>query len=302
MSVGFITLRLQDGLPPSEGVALGLGAIAGAALLTGAVRTEDAAASGVASTHLLTDTELRRDKRPGDRWVLVYGAPSSGKSSLIDAMLRATESGRVGRRGWRAARARRDNDAPIDQVAEIELSSGDGAAVTVRVLETSRMDIVPTGRALGEMDVILLVFDPTQLASVAETFPQGVRPPSPIAEDGDHVVLQCATMIARSTAETQPVVWAVISKADLIRFSVAPALVAFPVSVGPAWLDQMARMQLPERRRLGRALGLSQLTQDQDSFGWGGGSPLLAQERAQARSEQSFGGAEILAAILDYVA
>src|SRR5690606_15660899 len=129
--------------------ALAVSAAFGSLLLSASVRAERDPRLALESPNLLSDAEVGRTKDESECWILVTGAPSCGKSNLIDAMLRAVADAPQGRQRWRALGAPRMNQAPGWLVVETDLTSMDGRLLRSRIVETSRIDLIPTRNGLA---------------------------------------------------------------------------------------------------------------------------------------------------------
>ena len=253
---------------------------------------------------LLPDREIRAAlggaKPDGDRWVLVTGAARSGKTDLVEQLRAAAAPGSEFRPH---APPRRSGEADGARVVELNLLDRLGGKARLWFWE-SRAAEGPPDRipALRRFDGVVLAVDPAQAAPVAGTFPPGLAEgEAPV--DVDRQVLGLA---AAGGGDRPRGIWAVITKADLIRYSVADALLEFPVRVGPEWRAQMSALPLDyagqNRRELARRLGLGSLADDPAAFAWGTGSPYLAYSPGRARAgSEAFGGADLLRNIRDAV-
>ena len=281
-------------------------AAAGAALAWTADRRRAADADGE-DGGLLPDREieaaLRRGKPDGDRWVLVAGAAASGKSALVEQMLAAARTGEAYR--LHAPTRRSEERDGARRVAELNVIDRNGGRARLWFWESRTLEAPGDLPALGDFDGVVLAADPTRAAAVADTFPPGLAPEGgPV--DVDREVLR----LAEAFAERAPGrgAWPVITKADLIRYSVAEPLLAFPVRTGPEWYDQMANMEIgiqdeiPRRgtgRYLADSLGLGCFARD-GTVAWSSGNPYLAYSPARAVSGRSpFGGEKLLRGIYE---
>lgn len=262
---------------------------------------------------LLPDREIRAAiegaKPDGDRWVLVTGAARSGKTALVEQLHDAAVSGDAF--PLHAPTRRSVEDAGV-RVTEINPIDRRGGAARLWLWESRAFEGLP-GRlpALRRFDGVVLAVDPVRAAPVAATFPPGLADgEGPV--DVDQQVLRLADAIGAGGGAGPRGVWAVITKADLIRFSVAEALLAFPVRSGPDWRAQMSSLHVDfaeparrgqTRRELARCLGLDCLDREhRPAFRWGTDSPYLAHSPGRSRAgREPFGGANLLRNIRDAV-
>ena len=279
-------------------------AAAGAALAWTADRRRAPDADGE-DGGLLPDREieaaLRRGKPDGDRWVLVAGAAASGKSALVEQMLAAARTGEAYR--LHAPTRRSEERDGARRVAELNVIDRNGGRARLWFWESRTLEAPERLPSLGDFDGVVLAADPTRAAAVADTFPPGLAPEGgPV--DVDREVLR----LAEAFAEDGPPrgLWPVITKADLIRYSVAEPLLAFPVRTGPEWYAQMANMDMGldpplrgTRRYLAERIGLGCLARDHP-IAWRSGNPYLAYSPTRAVSGRPpFGGDDLLRGIRD---
>ncbi len=191
---------------------------------------------------MLSDDELGRGKTAADRWVLVAGAAGSGKTTLVEAMIDEARP-----RLTASARSAEDGDL---RVSEFVLRDGRGDVRTLRFWEAPTIET--SGRMLPpltDFDAIALVVDPTQHEPIADSFPGALRDGRGCADANDEV-LRLADVLGGGC-----VVWAVATKADLLRLSVHPPLVE-SLPVGSGWYRQlrdliwMPRLSSPVQRYL----------------------------------------------------
>lgn len=278
--------------------ALAGGVMAGALLMSSAVMHRPPTEGD--SSLFITDRELGQPRPPDHLWILVTGAPGSGKSALIDAMARHSRAGRSGRR-WRLADQARTGTTQQAQATDLPLQSVDRQSVTLRFWESSRSDPGPDGQPLTEMNGIVFVIDPTRQAGLASSFPGTFRSPERTEFDqvpGALNMLRMAEDASRERRDAPIQIWVVISKADLLRFSIERRLINFPIHVGPSWYPQVTAMGLGERSRLAAAMGLPALTTEFGSLGWGGGSPWFAYSSGPA-GPPDFGAPQLLDTMLE---
>ncbi|MCY4509050.1 MAG: hypothetical protein OXG35_19145, partial [Acidobacteria bacterium] len=169
---------------------------------------------------------------------------------------------------------------------------GRGGAMKLRFWEARSVE----GRrrrlpSLSDFDAVVLVVDPTQHVPIAGSFPDTLRDGREPADANDDVLRLAEVLDGGCT------VWAVATKADLLRLSVHPPLVD-SVPVGPGWYSRLRDMSVVERRPLVEELDLRQLlVEHQPAFAWGRGSPLLA-FAGDARDDR-FGARDLLRALLE---
>ena len=227
---------------------------------------------------LLTDAELGH-KAVSDRWVLVAGPAASGKTTLIEGMVRAAHP-------LIAAPLRNSEDGDL-RVTELVLGTLRLRFWEARSIEGRRRRLP----SLSDFDAVVLVVDPTQHMPIAGSFPDTLRDGREPADANDDVLRLSEVLDGGCT------VWAVATKADLLRLSVHPPLVD-SVPVGPGWYRRLRDMSVVERRPLVEELDLSQLlVEHQPAFAWGRGSPLLA-FAGDARDDQ-FGARDLLRALIE---
>lgn len=235
---------------------------------------------------VLPDSELRRGKTRSDRWVLVTGASHSGKTALVDTMIAVPSLPLAGA-------VRRAEDGEL-RATELGVRDRRGSVWTLRVWEAPSID-GHRGRlpSLDDFDAVVLTVDPVQHAPIADSFPDVLREGRTPA-DANGSVLHLAGALPGG-----PRVWAVATKADLLRFSVHPELLDLPLRTGPGWYEQVRSMSVEERRRLADALGLDQLTREHEpAFTWGTGSPLFAY-RGGSGDQKPFGAPELMNSMLE---
>lgn len=239
--------------------------------------------------------ELRRPKEAGDCWVLVTGAPGAGKTALIGRMVaEAHNSVRL------AAPPRRGAHLDL-RATELLARRADGGARRLRLWEHSWDEGggLPARPARGDVDGVALVIDGTGVSGTAHSFPPAVRTGAAI--DANARALAVAEWLPRGRP-----VWLVVTKADLLRLSVHPALIG-SLRVGPDWNDQLRGFGPLERDDLARAVGIAEQGGSADAngaapFERGQGSPFLACAGRGGDGEGAFGGAELLRTVVDILA
>ena len=233
---------------------------------------------------VLSDDELRRGKTGSDHWVLVVGPAASGKTALVGGMI-----GEARTRMRAPSRSAEDGDL---RVTELGLSDRRGAELKLRFWETCSIEghrrRLPS---LSDFDAVVLVVDPTQHKPIAGSFPDTLRDGSEPTDANDDVLQLSEALSGGCT------VWAVVTKADLLRLSVHPPLVD-SLPVGPGWYGRLRDMSVLDRHPLVQELDLGQLlVEHQPAFEWGTGSPLFA-FAGDARGDP-FGARDLLGALLD---
>lgn len=257
-----------------------------------ALLVEQSGSISVAAEAVLLDHEVRRPKADRDRWVLVIGPAGAGKSTLVDLMGRVAVAAPARSEWHTTGPVRLSGTTYTGRVTEIPIERQSGEC-TLRFWER---DHVPNATdqfpSIREIDAIIVVADPTQLTGIATSFPAGIRD-SPVREhDANVTLLDIATKA--QTANVEPTVWLVVSKPDLLRFSIHPRLVGLPIHLGPRWRKQMATMQPQERRDLVGALGVERALDVGNHFSWGAGNPLVAYARPADGRSDSFGHDSLL--------
>ena len=241
----------------------------------------------------LSGAELRRMKITGDFWVLVVGPRKSGKSALVDRMVQSA----VDRRSRiMTATVPRTGTLGDSRVTEVHLDVADGCAL--RFWETTYAAGSPASQPpLQDFDALIVVIDPTQLEHLSSSFPSRLRVPGGTF-DGNGLILSLEDALSQSAVPPR-LTWVVLSKVDLLRFSIAPPLVRFPIHIGHSWHTQMANMPLPECRRLLGALNVLRAIEPSTQLTWGTASPLnIFSGTIPGGAVPEFGGADLF----DYVA
>ena len=232
-----------------------------------------------AAVGVLPDGEWRRRKTQADRWVLVLGSAASGKTMFVEALIREC----------RPHMTTRVRSAQYDglRVSEVSLSDRRFRFWEARSIGRDRGRLRP----LTDFDAVVLVVDPTQHTPIAGSFPATLRDGREATDANDDVLRLSEALHGSCT------VWAVVTKADLLRLSVhSPLIDAVPV--GPAWYPALRDMDVTRRRPLAEALQLGQLLREhQPAFDWGTRSPLFA-FAGNARRDP-FGARELLSALFD---
>lgn len=234
--------------------------------------------------------ELRRSKEAGDCWVLVTGAPGSGKTALIERMVAGA------RRSMRLVAPPRRGAHRELRATELPARGADGSARRLRLWEHTWDEGLPAQPARGDIDGVALVIDGTGVSGTAHSFPPAVRTGDAI--DANARALAVAEWLPRGRP-----VWLVVTKADLLRLSVHPALVG-SLKVGPDWNDQLRAFGPLERDDLARAIGIAEHGSGTDAgpFERGQGSPFLAYAGRGETGEGAFGGAELFRTVVDTLA
>ena len=239
-----------------------------------------------AAAEVLSDDEMRRDKTASDRWVLVSGPAGAGKSALVEGMIAAA--------GPRLAGPVRSGEDGSLHATEFAVRRRDGSEAVLRLWESRAIEGGRHGPLppLAEFDAVVLVIDPTQHAPIADSFPDALRDGRESADANERLLQLAGALRGRRVW-----VWAVVTKADLLRFSVHPPLIE-SLSAGPGWHERVGTLDVTGRRPLTDALDLGQVARDhQPAFAWGTSSPLFAYV-GDARREP-FGARDLAEAILD---
>lgn len=116
----------------------------------------------------LSARELWR-KEADDCWVLVTGAPRSGKTALIARMVEAA-SGYV-----QLAAPVRHGEGDGLLVTELSAQRADGSARRLRLWEHTRETDLPARPAPGDLDGVVHVIDGTRVNGTADSFTPAVR-------------------------------------------------------------------------------------------------------------------------------
>ena len=240
----------------------------------------------------LSDAEARRSKTGDDLLVLVLGPRGSGKTALVDGVARAVGSHPTV--GLQLVRPARNWEGDGTRLTELVLQIGSDLR-TLRFWETrsipgSEGSLLST---LRDFDCVVVIIDPTRLAGVADDFPGHLSPPE-LRYDANRLILSLVEAIPNGHT---PLVLAALTKSDLLRFAVTPALVRFPIAVGPSWHQQLSTMLQPDRWALLDALEVRLAYARTARFDWGQGSPVFT-FGLQSQAFDSFGHAELFKAIM----
>ncbi len=283
------------GLIASGGAVVGAGVmLLGAAVVA---RRESRAPRGDATPDpTLTPAEIWRPKAEDDRWILVTGAPASGKTTLVNRMVDAAlsppdfQQGSSQRLPWAGApRIGEDDDV---RVTELPLLA-DGRRQNVRLWERSWGESEQPGPAARDLDAIVLTIDPTCVKQTASTFPDALKA-GPESVDVNQEVLTLDGALEQASRRDAATCHVII-KADLIRFSVDPELVGL-VKAGSGWQEQFRTYHVFERRGVAEHLGID--TQDRTAMEQVQGSPFLTYAGRGDAGIGSFGFDSILENII----
>ena len=237
--------------------------------------------------------DLRQAKEDGDCWLLVTGAPGAGKTALIERMVAQAH------RSLRLAAPPRQGAHRDLRATELSTRQADGSARRLRLWEHTWDEGLPAQPASGDIDGVALVIDGTGVRGTADRFPPAVRTGDAI--DANARALAVAEWLPRGRP-----VWLVVTKADLLRLSIHPALME-RLKVGPDWDDQLRAFDPVRRSELARDLGVAEqggdtATDGTAPFERGQGSPFLAYAGRGDTGEGAFGGAELLRTIVGTLA
>lgn len=247
--------------------------------------SEDAA---IDVTQPLSTAEMRRAKTQEDTWVLVTGSQASGKTALVKRLI--AEARRFGPIRL-ASPARTGEDVGV-RVTELRLS-GPGREATLRFWERAWGEGSPSQPALRDLDGVVVTIDPTSVIGTARTFPSEMKAgPAVVDVNAEAIALDASLAKAGQRA----VVWQVITKTDLIRFSIEKALVKL-VKAGTGWHEQLREFDIPRRRDLAACLGVD--TSDRRAMPQGQGSPFLAYSGRGTLGNGAFGADPLFRAIVD---
>lgn len=240
--------------------------------------------------------ELWRQKEAGDCWVLVTGAPRSGKTALISRMVEAASA------YVQLAAPVRHGEGDGLCVTELSARGADGSARRLRfwkhTRETRETDL-PARPAAGDLDGVVHVIDATRVRGTADSFPPAVRAGDAI--DADAGTLALAAWLPRGRY-----LWLAITKANLLRLSIAPELVE-QLKVGRDWNDHLRNLNPPERGKLAETIGATEhggdmVNDGKAPFERGQGSPFLVYAGRGDAGDGAFGGAELVRLIVDTLA
>ena len=242
----------------------------------------------------LSPRELWRPKEAGDCWVLVTGAPRSGKTALIARMV---ASGYV-----QLAAPVRHGEGDGLFATELLARGADGGARRLRFWEHTREADLPGRPVADDLDGVVHVIDATRVRGTADSFPPAVRA-------GDAIDADAGTLALAEWLPKGRPVWLAITKADLLRLSIAPELVG-RLEVGPGWRDQLRNLTPGQRAELARSIGAAGHGGDtvhdgQAPFERGQGSPFLVYAGRGDAGDGAFGGAGsagLVGAIVDTLA
>lgn len=241
----------------------------------------------------LSPRELWRPKEAGDCWVLVTGAPRSGKTALIARMVEAASA------YVQLAAPVRHGEGDGLCATELSAQGADGSARRLRFWKHTRETDLPGRPAAGDLDGVVHVIDATRVRGTADSFPPAVRAGDAI--DADEGTLALAAWLPKGRP-----VWLAITKADLLRLSIAPKLVG-RLEVGPGWREQLRNLAPVQRAELARSIGAAEHGGDTvhdggAPFERGQGTPFLVYAGRGDAGDGAFGGAGLVGAIVDTLA
>ena len=233
----------------------------------------------------LTLADIRRPKTPDDCWVLVTGPRSSGKTTLVERV--ASEAlPRL------AAPPRYGKDGDV-RVAELPFRAAAGRVRILRLWECGWDGGASSAPVAQNLDGVVLVIDPTCAQSTAGTFPEALKAGPSVADfNTQAIALDASLAKAGRTVDA----WHVITKADMVRFSIDASLVKL-VKAGTGWYEQLRGFDIVDRRDLAGRLGID--TSERAALRQGQGSPFLAYAGRDAAGSGSFGAGNLLRAISD---
>ena len=260
-----------------------VGAVAGGGVfwMLGRSASEDAA---IDVTQPLSTAEMRRAKRQDDRWLLVTGSRASGKTALVERLI--AEARRFG--SIRLAAPPRTGEGVGVRVTELRLR-GPAREATLRFWEEGS----PSQPAFRDLDGVVVTIDPTSVSGIAGTFPAEMKAgPAVVDVNAEAIALDASLAKAGQHA----FVWQVITKTDLLRFSIEKALVKL-VKAGTGWHEQLREFDIPRRRELAACLGVD--TSDRRAMPQGQGSPFLAYSGRGTLGSGAFGADPLFRAIVD---
>ena len=232
----------------------------------------------------LSARELWR-KEADDCWVLVTGAPRSGKTALIARMVEAASA------YVQLAAPVRHGEGDGLLVTELSAQRADGSTRRLRLWEHTRETDLPARPAAGDLDGIVHVIDGTRVSGTADSFTPAVR-------TGDAIDADAGTLALAAWLPKGRHMWLVITKADLLRLSIDPGLVG-QVKVGRDWNEHLRNLNPLERRELAETIGAAQ---HEGAFERGQGSPFLAYAGRGDAGDGAFGGVGLIVAIVDTLA
>ncbi|MDE2669682.1 MAG: hypothetical protein OXI51_08500 [Chloroflexota bacterium] len=236
----------------------------------------------------LSLTELRRPKTQEDCWLVVTGTPASGKTTLTERMVAAALD--LDRLRW-AGPPRIGEDGGV-RVTELPLLAS-GSVRTLRFWERGWDGPWPPGVAPRDLDGAVMVIDPTCVKDTAGTFPEAMKA-GPSATDVNTQAITLDASLAK--AGRTVAAWHVITKADLVRFSIDASVVKL-VKAGTGWYQQMRGFDITGRRELADYLGID--TTERAALRQGQGSPFLTYAGRGPSGSGSFGAGNLLRTIID---
>ena len=239
----------------------------------------------------LSSQEIWRTKTRDDCWILVTGSRAAGKTTLVTRMVEAAaRSDRL-----RRAAPPREGESEDVRVAELPLRQPKGGVRTLRFWEHRWDETGPRRPPFADLDGVVMVIDPTSVRGAAETFPKAVKAgPDDVDVNTQAVALDAALAKAGHTVTA----WRVLSKADLLRFSINDSLLK-RVKAGPDWRDQLQNFSVVATRGLAESLGIG--TRELHSLPEGVGSPCLVYAGSGKRND-SFGERDLLHYIIEALA
>ena len=236
----------------------------------------------------LSLAEIRRSKSQDDCWLLVTGSRASGKTALVDRMVDAAL--RFDHLRW-AAPPRFGEDEGV-HVTELPLFAA-GQVRTLRLWEGNWGEHGRPGPAPSDLDGVVMVIDSTCVRDTARSFPEAVKAGPSVADVNTQAIGLDASL---AKAGRTLAAWQVITKADLLRFSIDASLVRL-VKAGTGWYEQLRGFDITGRREVADCLGVD--TTERAALRQGQGSPFLAYAGRGASGNGSFGAGNLLRAIIE---
>ncbi len=240
----------------------------------------------------LSPEEIWRPKTRDDCWILVTGSEAAGKTTLIEHMTEAAAQARH----LRQAECLRIGEDRGVHVVELPLRTTTGGRTKLRFWERQWKQ---TGEpAPADLDGVVMVIDPTSVRGAAESFPEALKVKN--APEVDVATRTIALDASLAKAGRKVEAWHIITKADLLRFSIKDSLVNL-VKAGPGWHEQLKGFTVVGRRDLVTRLGVD-TSKEWAALDEGLGSPFLAYKGRDASGSDAFGGSELLSAIIETLA
>ena len=238
---------------------------------------------------ILTRKDLEKEKQESIKNILIMGPLKSGKSSVINRMVELFLKGEEIVE-WRAITTPKKFRSSDFSVTEIEIQNNE--IYQLRFWESDKWEKVLKIQPSHYFDGILLIVDPTQLLQLENTFPKREIFTVDALIDGNEYLLDIVNPPDGKLDSTISK-WVILSKFDLLRFSIHPPLVQ-RIHLGESWYKQLQDLSLQDRKEIiVNCLDLKQM----DHIELGAGSPWFTYT-ASGTKFTSFGERPLLQRLL----